>query len=520
LQGDTGAQGPQGEAGSFGGAVFSYNYSTNQMPTDPGAGYLKFNAPLTTAVWLYIDHEDSTATDVSAYLQTIDDSTSTIKGHFKVTEVGAPANYVYYAINGSHVESGTFFEVPVLYLSGSVTSFANTTPVNITFVRTGDKGDPGTGGTIANYGTFSSTQLQTNPVAYAAMPMTLNVTEEALNVSVINGSEITVAEDGTYNIQFSAQLDKTDSNDDIVNIWFRVDGVDVPRSDTEVTILGNAGKFVAAWNIVLTLTAGQNVQIMWASADTDMRLYAQAEITSPPDRVRPAIPSVIVAVTQVTYTLVGPAGPTGDTGSQGPKGDDGAQGIQGIQGVKGDQGDQGIQGIQGIQGEQGPKGDTGDTGAPGPTGDTGIQGPQGDQGIQGQQGIQGIQGVQGPKGDTGATGPTGATGSAGSWSTAQTITPVAGTSYTLALADAGALLNFTASSAVALTIPDDATINFPVGTNISILQAGTGTITVSASVGATLVSTPSTFTRNRYSVAALVKLSANTWLLAGDLGVI
>jgi len=141
--GPTGPTGPKGDTGSFGGAIFHYSYLTDTVDSDPGSGNLKFDNALTTATQLFIDFEDADAVDNQNYLNAIDDSTSAIKGHFKIEVVGSPEDYVYYAITGEHYHHASYFEVPVEYLSGSVTTIPNDTPVTITFVRTGDKGDQG-----------------------------------------------------------------------------------------------------------------------------------------------------------------------------------------------------------------------------------------------------------------------------------------------------------------------------------------------------------------------------------------
>jgi hypothetical protein len=120
---------------------------------------------------------------------------------------------------------------------------------------------------------------------------------------------------GTYNIQFSAQLRHSGGGAAVVNIWFRKNGVDVPRSDTKVDIASSAQYVVAAWNLVLTVAATDTVQLMWASADTDVTLVASAATTTP-DPIRPAIPSVILTATQVTFQ--GEKGDQGETGPEGP----------------------------------------------------------------------------------------------------------------------------------------------------------------------------------------------------------
>lgn len=148
--GPTGAVGPQG---SFGGATFKYNYITSTVDINPGSGNLGFDNTLTTATMLYISWFDFNATDAQAYLETIDDSNSAIKGHFKISEIGNPDNYVYYAITGYHYSHDSYYEVPVTYLDGNITSWADSQDVNITFVRTGDKGDDGPTGPTGASGT-------------------------------------------------------------------------------------------------------------------------------------------------------------------------------------------------------------------------------------------------------------------------------------------------------------------------------------------------------------------------------
>ena len=137
---------------------------------------------------------------------------------------------------------------------------------------------------------------QTNAGATSVNKMTYNTTDISSGISIVSNSRITIANAGIYNIQFSAQLAKSDSGDDIVDIWLCKNGNNVANSNTQFTVLGNNGNFVAAWNFVVQASAGDYYELCWASADTAMRLDYIAAQTSP---TRPAIPSVIVTVTQV-----------------------------------------------------------------------------------------------------------------------------------------------------------------------------------------------------------------------------
>jgi hypothetical protein len=96
--------------------------------------------------------------------------------------------------------------------------------------------------------------------------------------------------------------------------------------------------------------------------------------------------------------------------------------------------------------------------------------------------------------------------------------------YTLVSGDAGQLLLASnGSTAGTVNIPTDATTNFAIGTQISILQTGSGQLTVSATTPATttVYSTGATAAspkcRAQYSALTLWKSAANTWYIFGDI---
>jgi hypothetical protein len=92
-----------------------------------------------------------------------------------------------------------------------------------------------------------------------------------------------------------------------------------------------------------------------------------------------------------------------------------------------------------------------------------------------------------------------------------------GTTYTLVLGDAGKIVEVSNSSAITVTIPTNASVAYPVGTQITILQTGAGQITVAAPSGGTLNYTPGNKLRAQWSSATLLKRSTDTWVLIGDL---
>ena len=89
--------------------------------------------------------------------------------------------------------------------------------------------------------------------------------------------------------------------------------------------------------------------------------------------------------------------------------------------------------------------------------------------------------------------------------------------YSLLIADDGALVEMNVSSANTLTVSPDSTTNFPIGSQIVILQTGTGQTTLTQGAGVTINATPGLKLRARYSSATLIKRAANTWVALGDL---
>lgn len=93
-----------------------------------------------------------------------------------------------------------------------------------------------------------------------------------------------------------------------------------------------------------------------------------------------------------------------------------------------------------------------------------------------------------------------------------------GTSYTLALSDAGLLVTLDNGSAITVTVPEDGTTDFPVGTQILLAQLDDGQVTVVGESTSVDLITPETASLAKLgATASLVKIAANTWLMAGNL---
>ena len=90
---------------------------------------------------------------------------------------------------------------------------------------------------------------------------------------------------------------------------------------------------------------------------------------------------------------------------------------------------------------------------------------------------------------------------------------------TLALEDSGKHFRSTTAGNITLSIPTNATVAFPTGTAISIVEQAAGNILVNAISGVTLYQAGNSTAGNRvvstYGVATLMKVDTDTWFISG-----
>lgn len=87
--------------------------------------------------------------------------------------------------------------------------------------------------------------------------------------------------------------------------------------------------------------------------------------------------------------------------------------------------------------------------------------------------------------------------------------------YTLALTDDGNVVEM--SNVGTVTVPTDANVAFPVGTQIVIISTSTSPITIAGDTGVTVRSASGLKLRAQYSMATLLKRGSNSWIVSGDL---
>lgn len=165
---------------------------------------------------------------------------------------------------------------------------------NTVNLLTGDNG----GVFISNpNGLFFDTGDQPIAVVNVAQPVRFNQTYLNAGISINGGtsSEITVANSGIYNFQFSGQLRSNSGSSKILYVWLRRDGVNIGFSAREYSISGSGKELELSFSFNVDLLAEQYIQVMIAGDSLNLSLDFVAA-TSP----HPGISSAVVAVTFVS----------------------------------------------------------------------------------------------------------------------------------------------------------------------------------------------------------------------------
>lgn len=154
-----------------------------------------------------------------------------------------------------------------------------------------------------DYGAFYSLVDQSASVN-TATPVRFELTTLAVNVSVANNgggqpTRITFVDAGTYLIAARLQFQSIDVANVNVLVWFSKQGVDIDGSASQVNVpkTSDGGKRVSTLAIPVTVTAGQYVEVYWATPDVDVTLHHDNAIVSP--YVAPAVASASVTAVRI-----------------------------------------------------------------------------------------------------------------------------------------------------------------------------------------------------------------------------
>lgn len=162
----------------------------------------------------------------------------------------------------------------------------------------------GGGGAVGYYAQYQDDITQPLGAVNVGQPTRFRTMDYSNGITVNADTEITIANTGIYNLQFSFQFQNVDSQEHDVTVWLRKNGVDVDGSAGFVAVVsshgGTPGHVIASWNYLLDAVGGDFYELYWSatSLDVSMEYYPAG---SPP----PAAASAIFTVTQQAGIIAG-----------------------------------------------------------------------------------------------------------------------------------------------------------------------------------------------------------------------
>jgi len=178
-------------------------------------------------------------------------------------------------------------------------------PVNT--VITGQQiidGAGGGGGAVGYYAQYQDDITQPLGAVNVGQPAKFRTMDFSNGVTVVSDTQITIANTGIYNLQFSFQFQNIDSQEHDVTIWLRKNGADVAGSAGFVAVVsshgGTPGHCIPSWNYLLDAVGGDYYELYWSATSLDVTMKFYPAGTPPPSTA-----SAIFTVTQQAGIIAG-----------------------------------------------------------------------------------------------------------------------------------------------------------------------------------------------------------------------
>lgn len=153
----------------------------------------------------------------------------------------------------------------------------------------------------APYGCFTNNTDQTSPSVGSTAVVVFDTTEEASGVYLASSSRLYVRNYGVYNAQFSLQLTSAAIAPEYADVWFRLNGADVPRSGSRFDLPARKSAVdpshtIGTVNLCIEMQSGDYLEIAGTTSSTDVGLTSYAADAIIP---RPAIPAAILSMQHI-----------------------------------------------------------------------------------------------------------------------------------------------------------------------------------------------------------------------------
>ena len=109
------------------------------------------------------------------------------------------------------------------------------------------------------------------------------------------GSEMCIRDRaGQFSVSYSMQMASSSASTVRMWFWVRVNSTDIPKSAMENTLHQNGSTLVVTKSAILQLSAGDYIEVMWATSSTSGYLEAVAATA-----FAPATPSATISMVRL-----------------------------------------------------------------------------------------------------------------------------------------------------------------------------------------------------------------------------
>jgi hypothetical protein len=141
-------------------------------------------------------------------------------------------------------------------------------------------------------GTVSTNQTAASINTAYSLTFTQDLAEGITNGTP--ASRLIVDEAGQYSVTYSMQMASTSASTVTMWFWTRINGTDISKSAMENTLHQNGSTLVVTKSAILQLSAGDYIEIMWATDSTSGYLEAV-----PATSFAPATPSATISMVRL-----------------------------------------------------------------------------------------------------------------------------------------------------------------------------------------------------------------------------
>lgn len=294
----------------------TFTFDSSTTDADPGAGDFRFNhATPASATAVYFDNVDADGSTVTSWLDSFDDSTSTVKGYLTVRQSGSATTFNLYSVSGSVTDGTGYRKVTITSIASGGGSFTNGSRCAWFFARTGDAGS---GSLSGSTGGFDNALLRADGTGGSTLQNSAVIVDDSGNMSAVGTlgcgaiTSTGALSIGTSNAATVGSIELGHASDTTISRSsagvIAVEGVAVysnipqnSQSAAYTTVLGDANKHIlhpTADNNARTFTIDSNANVAYPIGTT-LTFINQ-------------INTVTIAITSDTLTLAG----TGSTGSR------------------------------------------------------------------------------------------------------------------------------------------------------------------------------------------------------------